>query len=222
MNPVQSKKLVRRVATVLMMSAAPFLAAEHARAQAACTPATSAGAPVINGMVTCTGGSITQNGTAGYGTGAEGENQIAVQSSATVTGAAQGFLLGDLNTITNNGTVEATGTNGIAIEAQTAGASINISNFGTTRAAESGGTAIKADQVLLSNAATGTISAFGVAVDGRGLGGSSVSMGPGGRGNFGLIEATGVGGIAIRSAADANIINSGTIQANGSQGTAIQ
>ncbi|HEY7231504.1 MAG TPA: hypothetical protein VH558_14150, partial [Pseudolabrys sp.] len=216
MNPAESKKLVRRLATVLMMSAAPFVAA--GQAQAACTPPT----PANNALISCTGGSITQNGTAGYGTGNEGGNNITVDSTATVTGTVNGFLLGDVNTIINDGTVEATGANGTAIEAKSAGATIIVKNSKTIQATASGGTGIKAGVVTLSNALTGTISADNVAIDGTGLSGSSVSMSAAGDGNFGLIEATGPGGIAIKSAADANILNAARIEAKAAGGTAIE
>ncbi|HKS85780.1 MAG TPA: autotransporter outer membrane beta-barrel domain-containing protein, partial [Pseudolabrys sp.] len=218
-----SKKIVWRIAAALMVSAAPFAMSEKVSAQS-CTPATSAANPVNNTTITCTGGTITANGSAGYGTGNEAGNQVTVDSSATVTGAVNGFLLGDANTITNNGTIAASGANGVAINAAIPGGSadVTVTNSKTIQATASGGTAIQASQVFLFNAATGTISADSVAVNGTGLSGSSVSMAAGGRGNFGLIEATGAGGIAIKSAADVNIENFGRIEAKTAGGTAIQ
>src|SRR5262245_26606860 len=104
MKRVASKKFVSRVAPALALLAAPLVAIEQAHAQAVgtCTPPTSAAAPVNNTAVTCTGGTITQNGANGYGTGTETGDTITVDASATVTGTLEGIVVSD-GTVTNNG-----------------------------------------------------------------------------------------------------------------------
>jgi outer membrane autotransporter protein len=217
-----SKRIVWRVAAALMVSTAPFAVIGQASAQAVgtCTPPTSTATPVNNAPVTCTGGSITANGTAGYGTGVEHDNQITVDSTATVTGTAQGFLLADNNAINNNGTVEATGPNGVAINTGVPGQGpndISVTNSKTIQATATGGIAIQGgSRVVLSNAATGTVSG-----DTNAVKGSSVNINLNG-GNAGTIEATGAGGVAVGSILGTIVVNAGTIQATGTGGIAIQ
>ncbi|HET9715072.1 MAG TPA: autotransporter domain-containing protein, partial [Pseudolabrys sp.] len=213
MNPVDSKTRARRLATALMMSAAPFIAAGHAHAQTAgtCTPATSTGSPANGQTIRCTGGTITANDPNGYGTGTESNNQITVESTATVTGTSRGFHLGDNNTINNNGTVEATGVNGLAIFAPGANSDLTITNFNIIRAGAAFGNAISVGRtVTIDNAASSSLISGGDV----GIRGGTVKVTQ----NAGTIEATGGAGTAIL-AGTAEILNSKTIQALG--GTAV-
>lgn len=66
------------------------------RAQAACTPATSAASPVIGAAVDCTGTTTNQNGTDGYGVKEDRRNTITIQAGASVTGTNVGLRISDL------------------------------------------------------------------------------------------------------------------------------
>jgi Autotransporter beta-domain len=70
-------------------------------AQAACIPP----APVNNVSVSCTGVTVDQNGTNGYGTGAENNLNISVAAGASVSGDTNGIALGSGNAVNNSGTI---------------------------------------------------------------------------------------------------------------------
>ena len=101
---VKAKANSPRRAAILAVSLASLAAAE--RAQAACTPAVSAG----GATVTCSGTTTNQNGTTGYGAGG-GRNTINVQTGASVTGTLIGVgasglpSLSDADTINNSGSI---------------------------------------------------------------------------------------------------------------------
>ena len=81
------------------------------QAEAACTPPTTAGTPVVNAPVTCSGATTNQNGTTGYGVPQDNGNTINVQAGASVTGATIGVQITgfgsftDATTINNFGTI---------------------------------------------------------------------------------------------------------------------
>jgi len=106
-------RFLRGTAALALLIAAPFAAIE--RAEAACTPATSAAAPASN-TVTCTGATLNQNNPTGYGTGTETGITVNVQPGASVTGDSISIWLHD-GTINNGtgGTIQALNASGIAI-----------------------------------------------------------------------------------------------------------
>jgi len=80
------------------------------QAEAACDPATSSANPVINTVVNCTGTTIDQNGTTGYGVKQDKGNTINVQSDASVTGTNLGIEINNVSfanpdIINNSGTI---------------------------------------------------------------------------------------------------------------------
>lgn len=79
---------------------------------AACSPATGALTPA-NSSVTCIGTTTNQNGTNGYGTGAEDDVSITVDEDASVSGDNNGIFLGQNLTLTNNGTISGTASEGV-------------------------------------------------------------------------------------------------------------
>ncbi len=90
----------------------PTLVLTAASAFAQCSPA----APVNNTTVTCTGTVTNQNSPNGYGTGAENNLTINVQTNATVTGTTSpgnGISVANGNTINNLGTITGPQNNGI-------------------------------------------------------------------------------------------------------------
>src|ERR1700751_745416 len=135
MNRFALNGVVRRVATALMLSTAPFVAVE--RAGAACDQVTSAAAPINNTAVTCSGPTTDANPPNGWGTGIGTGDTITVQSGASVTStstitgnglnvfdgtinnfgtvssAAVGVRLNNGGTVNNSGPIEGTGDIGI-------------------------------------------------------------------------------------------------------------
>ncbi|GAB5510660.1 MAG: hypothetical protein Rhims3KO_20610 [Hyphomicrobiales bacterium] len=81
-------------------------------AHAACSPATGALTPA-NSSVTCIGTTTNQNGTNGFGTGAEDDVSVTVDEGASVTGDDNGIFLGQNLTLTNNGTIRGTASEGV-------------------------------------------------------------------------------------------------------------
>jgi uncharacterized protein with beta-barrel porin domain len=98
-------------------------------AWAACNPT----APVSNTTVTCAT-TTNQNGTNGYGTGAENNDTINVIAGATVTGTNNGLSIGDNNIVNIAPTATVTGTlSGIIPNSATAG-TLTVNNQGTVSA----------------------------------------------------------------------------------------
>src|SRR4051794_39937316 len=82
-------------------------------ANAACIPAAdNAPNPALGSVVTCSGTTVNQNGTNGYGTGNQAGITINVQNNASVSGSASGINV-DFAAINNFGTISG-GTNGIS------------------------------------------------------------------------------------------------------------
>jgi hypothetical protein len=159
-NQQEANQIVRRAGVTLALFVATFAAV--ARAEAACTPATSPGAVVNGQTVDCTGPTSGQNGGIGWGTGAESAVTINVEAGASVTGANGGLNV-------NDGTVNNLG-GGSVIEATAAGSAVR---------AEGGA-------LTVTNSAGGTIRANGVSGFGiNGVGDVTLT-------NAGLIEATNV------------------------------
>src|SRR6476619_5735806 len=86
MKTANSKLLTGRHALMLAVAMAPFAAA--GQAQAACSPVTSQANPVHDATVTCDKDTTGQNGTNGYGSGAETNITINVLAGVTVSGNA--------------------------------------------------------------------------------------------------------------------------------------
>jgi uncharacterized protein with beta-barrel porin domain len=181
------------------------------QAEAACSP----NAPVNNAIVTCTGATSGQNGTAGYGTNADAGNTITVQTGASVTGAAFGVILqtgtvdnfggilatnpagngisGNIITVTNSGIIFG-GINGTGIT----GSTVNLSNSGNIRGETTGINTVTAS---VSNSGNILGARFGIFATAT----ATVA-------NSGTIAASGAGDAGI-SANTANVTNSGTITA---------
>jgi uncharacterized protein with beta-barrel porin domain len=109
------------------------LALPSSRADAACDPVS----PASNVTVTCTGTTVNQNGTNGYGTatspGGDTNNIYNIVAGAVVTGTDNGLAVSNHGTINNSGTV--TGAR-IGIDAGVQG---TLNNFGTIAATGPGG-----------------------------------------------------------------------------------
>lgn len=200
------------------------------RAQAACTPAS----PVSNVTVTCTGTTIDQDGTTGYGRAGDTGNTYDVVAGATLAGTRDGLRF-DSGTVRNSGAISVlndtgaaairtSGTSTIENRGQIRGASgfgilstgtLAVKNFSGIQAVEPGGTGILADIVSVEN---GSGSVITVSADGiRALSSATVT-------NKGLIGAAGDHGIAIRSGGLAHVVEngqSGFITANGAESFAI-
>lgn len=170
---------------------------------AAVVPAGPAEAACVQSgnTVTCSGATNT-----GFGTGAENNLMLTVQSDGSIT-ATNDINLGTGNTVTNNGALAVIG-GGIGI----LGVGNNVfSNAGTmTLSANSIGIYAQGDNNIVTNA--GTISStapniFGIYVSG-GVGNTVT--------NSGSINLTGVGSFGIADSGFAStIINSGTITIGG-------
>jgi uncharacterized protein with beta-barrel porin domain len=221
-----------RIVWVMALLATPLAAISQA--EAACSPS----APINNTIVTCTGATNGQNGTAGYGTNVDTGNTITVPPGASVTGTAVGVILqtgtvdnfggifggispaggngisGNIITIANSGTIAGGVTSGIGVNASTA----NVTNSGTI----SGGT-------TGINTVTGNVNNSGNVV-GRTTGINAVTANVSNAGNingasFGIVAsatatvtnsgtiAASVPGVAGISANTANVTNSGSILA---------
>ena len=215
---------------------APFAASD--RAEAACNPETSALNPVKDVTVTCTGTTIDQNKDQttfnGYGSGGETGITVNVETDALVraTDKAGNGIVFSSATVNNSGTIEATGAQGVAINALNinAAGTATVNNFSTGRieATGFGGVAIKADDTAtVNNFSSGRISANADgAFDANGaltrsfaIRAVTVDV----TGNAGTIEATGTFGVAISADGTATVNNSssGRIEATGTRGIAI-
>ena len=169
---------------------APFVAID--RAAAACDPPS----PASDKIVTCTGTTVNQNGTNGYGTSTDTGNTINVQSGASVTGSVNGLQFNKDGTVNNRGTITAgAGGNGIR-----ASDSTTVNNFGTITAGAGGAGIISNGISSVFN--SGTITA---GTGGFGILGVTASVF-----NSGTIRA-GTGGIGIIAGGNADVTNSGTI-----------
>lgn len=167
-------------------------AAASDSAKAACDPTTTTATPADNAVVECTGTTVDQNNPNGYGIGVETGITINVHTSASVTAtAARGA--------------------GIAFTSGT------INNTGTIEAAAVDGVAINATGIAIVNNSGGTIQANAV----RGFAILAVTANVN---NSGLIRANDNSGdiaAAIGGLRDANVINSGRIEATGRGGLGI-
>src|SRR5467141_4963048 len=144
------KLILRRHALMQALLIASF--AMSGRVEAACTPAS----PVNNTIVTCTGKTTNQNGTNGYGTVNDNNNNTYnIQVGATVTGDDFGVVFGTGATINNDGTI----TGGIGISGSDA--TINNTSTGVITGDTNG---VQATTATVRNA--GLISAMGVSATG--------------------------------------------------------
>src|SRR6185312_11927841 len=164
------------------------------KVEAACSP----NSPINNAIVVCTGSTINQNGTAGYGTASDTGNTINVQASAFVLGSANGLILNS-GTINNFGGVFG----GTSALTQTAtgifGQTITINNSGDILGAING-IGVIVPSLTLNN--TGEINGGAAAIN-------SVNATINNSGNLGG------GKSGVVTSATASILNSGQIVANG-------
>jgi uncharacterized protein with beta-barrel porin domain len=194
-------------------------------ANAACAPVTSSASPVINTTVTCTGATVDQNGTTGYGVQEDQGNTINVQSGASVSGTNLGIEINSVSfakpeTLNNSGTISG-GQSGVsggfgtvnnfsvisATGANSAGVSFNGTGFVTNSGSISGvrqGVRLQNGEVTNSQIGTITGGINGVEIVDL----AKVS-------NAGSITG-GVRGIDIGpvGSGSAEIANTGTINAN--------
>lgn len=192
---------------LLVMAAAAFAAMPllSAPAQAACTPAAANNVSAI-----CTGGTMDQDGTNGYGSAGIDNLAVTIAQGASVTGTSYGIRF-NTGTVVNSGTI--TGINDRGVFGAT---STNVTNFGTI----SGYAGV---DVGLDGAVTnfGTITGtFSDGVSGRNvtLVNSGTITGTGFDGVFatGTSTVTNSGSITgnlhgIYALADISVINSGSI-----------
>lgn len=209
-------------AGAIALAALAFAVLPGSRALAACSPASG----VATGAVTCSGATTDQDAPDGYGTGAQNNLTITVQSGATVTGTDNGFNLNTGNTINNSGTVSG-GLNGVL--ATNAGTSITITNFGTIQGTGAGSTGISADTLTLTNHGTVSGDDNGVFTNGTAAITNYGTITGGSRGldiatanvvNYGTIRATGNLGVGI-SMTTGTVDNAGTISSSGTTGRGI-
>jgi hypothetical protein len=223
---MEMRLLAQRHSLLLQATAlAPWIAlvAPVDRAEAACTPPSSAS----DTTVTCTG-TTTNSGPGadtGYGAVGDNNNTYNIQAGATVEGGAFGVIFGNRATFNNLGTIKGVGAAGIRDSNLTATGHFNVTNASTgiisghfgifagnplvvNNAGQILGTgapvgAIEAKTATVTNESTGTISGVGFGIRAATL--ANVN-------NSGAISATGTDGIAI-TAATTNVINraAGTI-----------
>jgi hypothetical protein len=194
MKPANPKLLTGRRALMLAATISTFAAVD--RAKAACDPVS----PVNNTTVTCTGPTVGQNGNIGYGSVTDSGNTINVLSGASVTGTDVGVLMQD-GTVNNDGLIEATADDGIAIGAIDT-VTVNNKSSGTIRANGERSAAIVANQDA-NVTSFGRIEATGINGIGIVVGGTATVN------NFSAIQAA-LFGI---EASDVNLFYSGTIMA---------
>ena len=220
----------------LLLTAAISTFAMVGRAEA-CTVGGVDNGSASNVTVDCSGAtdSSAPDGIAGYGTFQDNNNTYNIQEHATVTGTSFGLRMGTGNTVHNSGTV--TGANDTGISAFGADTTtivntstgkisghngiaanvLDLHNAGRIEAIDStgaaGDTAVRAADATIVNDSSGVITGGNF-----GINASTVIVT-----NDGLIEATKGGGGAIRSVFDLTVkANTGTIQAIGTGGIAIQ
>jgi len=156
--------------SAMAMAAGLGLPWPGSQAQAACAPVTGVGTP-SNSTVTCSGATLNQDGTSGYGTGQQNNNTVNVQTNATVTGTDNGLFLGNGNTINlATGTTVTGGLNGLVIGTGTT--TLNNNNGGTVSASGAAGLAngisMSSGALIVNN--TGTISGVTTAAGGAAFG----------------------------------------------------
>jgi outer membrane autotransporter protein len=205
MNRAEVNIVMRRVAAALLLSSAPFVAAE--RAYAICDPP----APANNTTVNCTGTTQDQNpGTpAGYGTGTETNATINVGTAqdptATVIGTLSNGILVHDATVNNFGTV--TGfSSGIEVDAVLiAGVvepgRVTVNNSGTIQGTNNVGIVGRSgSMVTVTNTVSGAIiGAF------TGISGDTVNVTN--DGGFIASSATGTGIVALSNGTVVNKTN---------------
>jgi hypothetical protein len=186
-----------------------------ADALAACTPT----APVSNTTVNCNGPVINQNNPDGYGTGAESNDAINVQTGS-VTGTSSGFNVLDGNTFTlSSGTAVTGGANGIAA---TGNGTTTLNNNGGMVSGNGANAFVDGfvSPGSLTGTNSGTISAVTTA-----MGGSAIAVNPSTSVNYtnaggATISATGNGGEAVGIQSNAvTLNNAGTITVTGGTGS---
>jgi hypothetical protein len=133
-------------------------------AEAACAPPTGPGTP-SNTTVTC-GTTNNQDNPDGYGTGAQNNNTVNVQTGASVSGTNNGFFLGNDNTINLATGASVTGGQS-GMDLGTGTSTVNNNNGGTISASGNAlsATGVTAGGTLIINN-TGTISSTTSAVNG--------------------------------------------------------
>jgi hypothetical protein len=202
----------------LALTLAPF--AWVGEAQAVCNPP----APVNGTTVTCSGATLNQNGTTGYGTATDLNNTYNIQAGATVTGTVFGFRYDTGAIFNNSGAIVGPGA-GIAggdatVHNLLAGATISgtggaiaaavltLDNAGSIFATGPGSEALTLNGLNLTSN-TGTITALAAGID---LIGGNATIN-----NTGTISGTAAGGFGIRSQAG----NTVTINASGNMGAGV-
>ena len=194
------KLILRRHALIRGLLIVYF--AMSGRAEAACTPAS----PVNNTIVTCTGKTINQNGTNGYGTVNDNNNTYNIQADATVTGDGFGLVFGTEATVNNDGTI----TGGIGISGSDA--TINNTSTGVITGDTNG---IQATTATVRNA--GLISAMGVSANGGNGFGISADTADVNNASAGHITGTfsGIGASTLAAVNNAGIISGGRLGITG-------
>jgi hypothetical protein len=173
-------------------------------ASAACAPAS----PVDNVIVTCTGTTIDQNGTTGYGTTSDIGNTYNIVAGASVTGTLNGLVF-NAGSVNNAGAVSAGGIFGVL-----GGADAIVNNSGVISANGANAVGIAAFSFHVNN--SGTIEANGV--DGNAVRGSASNDII----NTGTISANGTRGVGISSSGLLRVSNSGVISAADATGIGIE
>jgi hypothetical protein len=162
-------------------------------------------------------------GTNGFDAGAQDDLNVTVVSGATVVdNGAQGILINNISTVTNNGTISVINNGSAGIVA--IGNNNIISNAGTI-----GGDATVdlATGIVVGDGVSGSATIINgasasIALDGADAVGIFVQSGATAHiGNFGLIQANGDSGSGLFIDGIATVANSGTIVANGAGGTAV-
>jgi hypothetical protein len=180
---------------------------------AACSPTAGPGTPASGTTVTCSGATNNQNGVEGYGTGAQSGLTVNVQTSASVTGADDGILLNNTNTVNNSGAI--TGNGFAGIEATN---SITVNNAAAATITGGGAFGIIANNATVTNFGiitgasygvgagnTATVTNFGsiVGANRDGISATNVVLN-----NSGIISGLSNG---VTASGSANIANSGSI-----------
>lgn len=153
-NPGTNHFLLR-----LALLIAPFAVVDGANA--ACDPATSEVTPLVNNIVSCTGTTIDQNVTTGFGVKQDQGNTINVQSGASVSGTDLGIEINNVSfanpeTINNFGTISGAGSGiagGFGTVNNNAGATISGSGLSGI------GIQIRAQGVIINSGSISGVSA---------------------------------------------------------------
>ena len=190
------------------------------RAYATCTPPS----PVNNASITCTGFTVGQNGTAGYGTGADTGNIVFVESGASVVGSLNGVRL-QTGSVNNSGGIFGGASAAMPPGVGILGDNVNVTNSGTVTGGANG-SGITTLTLDLDNSGNIVSGKFGVLANGTAIVNNTGTIaatgnGPGLSANVAMVTNAGLisGTIGVISNLTGNIFNSGTIAGVG--GTAI-